>query len=53
MLKTLRILLRKLEPRVSDDSYLLSLDVYSLYTNIPHIEGVEAIKQKSTKSKPV
>ena len=29
---------------VSDDSYLVSLDVRSLYTNIPHKEGVEAVK---------
>ena len=30
---------------VSDDSYLVSLDVRSLYTNIPHKEGIEAVKQ--------
>ena len=37
--------------RVSDDSYLVSLDVRSLYTNIPHKEGIEAVKQKLKKSK--
>ena len=37
---------------VSDDSYLVSLDVRSLYTNIPHKEGLEAVKQKLKKSKP-
>ena len=37
---------------VSDDSYLVSLDVCSLYTNIPHKEGIEAVKQKLKKSKP-
>ena len=36
---------------VSDDSYLVSLDVRSLYTNIPHKEGIEAVKQKLKKSK--
>ena len=51
MLKTLQILLRKLKP-LSDDSYLVSLDVHSLYTNIPHKEGIEAVKQKLKKSKP-
>ena len=38
---------------VSDDSYLVSLDVRSLYTNIPHKEGIEAVKQKSKKSKSI
>ena len=37
---------------VSDDCYLVSLDVRSLYTNIPHKEGIEAVKQKLKKSKP-
>ena len=37
---------------VSDDSRLVSLDVRSLYTNIPHKERIEAAKQKLTKSKP-
>ena len=37
---------------VSDDSYLVSFDVCSLYTNIPHKEGIEAVKQKLKKSKP-
>ena len=37
---------------MSDDCYLDFLDVGSLYTNIPHKEGIEAVKQKSTKSKP-
>ena len=30
---------------VSDHSYLVSLDVCSLYTNIPHMEGIEAVKK--------
>ena len=34
------------------DHYLVSLDVRSLYTNIPHKEGIEAVKQKLKKSKP-
>ena len=38
---------------LSDDSYLVSFHVLSLYTNIPHNEGIEAVKQKLTKSKPV
>ena len=37
---------------VSDDSYLVSLNVRSLYTNIPPKEGIEAVKQKLKKSKP-
>ena len=37
---------------VSDDSYLVSLDVRSLYTNIPQKEGIEAVKQKLKRSKP-
>ena len=37
---------------VSDDSYLVLLDVRSLYTNIPHKEGIEVVKQKLKKSKP-
>ena len=37
---------------VSDDSYLVSLDVCSLYTNILHKEEIEAFKQKLKKSKP-
>ena len=37
---------------VGADSYLVSLDVCSLYTNIPHKEGIEAVKQMLTKSKP-
>ena len=36
-----------------DDSYLVSLDVCSLYTNIPHKEGIQAVKQKSKKSKSI
>ena len=38
---------------LSDDSYLVSFHVRSLSTNIPHNEGIEAVKQKLTKSKPV
>ena len=37
---------------MSDDCYLDFLDVGSLYTNIPHKEGTEAVKQKLKKSKP-
>ena len=37
---------------VSDDSYLVSLDVRSLYSYIPHKDGIEAVKQKLKKSKP-
>ena len=37
---------------VSDDSHLVSLDVRSLYTNVPHKERIEAVKQTLTKSKP-
>ena len=29
---------------VSDGSYIVSLDNRSLYTNIPHEEGIEAVK---------
>ena len=36
---------------VSDSSYLVSLDARSLYTNITHKEGIEAVKQKLKKSK--
>ena len=36
---------------LSDGSYLVSLDVRSLYANIPHKEGIKAVKQK-LKSKP-
>ena len=35
--------------QVSDDSYLVCLNVGSLYTNIPHKEGIGAVKQKLTK----
>ena len=54
MLKTLRIFLKKIEAmdHVSDVSYLTSLAVRSLYTNIRHKEGIEAVKQKLKKSKP-
>ena len=38
---------------VIDDFYLVSLDVRSLYTNKPHKEGIEAVKQTLTKSKQV
>ena len=31
---------------VSDDSYLVSLNVRSLYTNTPHEEGIEDVKTK-------
>ena len=38
--------------RVSDDSYLVSEDIRSLYINIRHKEGIEAVKQTLKKSKP-
>ena len=37
---------------VSDNSYLASLDVRSLYISIPHKETIETVKQKLKKSKP-
>ena len=37
---------------VTGDPYLFSLDVRSLHTNIPHKEGIEAVKQRLKKSKP-
>ena len=37
---------------VSHYSYLGSLDVCSLYTSIPHKEGIESVKQKLKNSKP-
>ena len=37
---------------VSDDFYLLVLIFRSLYTNIPHKEGLQTVKQKLKKSKP-
>ena len=47
-------IIKKIEAKdhVSDDSYLVLLDVRSLYTNIPHKEGIEVVKQKLKKSKP-
>ena len=36
----------------SDDSYVVSLDVRSLYTNILHKKGIEADNQKLKKPKP-
>ena len=36
---------------VSDDSYLVSLDICDLYTKIPHKEGIENVKQNLRKSK--
>ena len=36
---------------VSDNFYLVYLYVPSLYANIPYKEGIEAVKQKLTKSK--
>ena len=32
--------------------YWVSLDIHSLYTNIPHQQGIEGVKQKLQKSKP-
>ena len=37
---------------VSDNSYLASLDVCSLYISIPLKETIETVKQKLKKSKP-
>ena len=37
---------------LSDNSYLVSLDVRSLCTNILHKKGIETAKQKLRKSKP-
>ena len=47
-------LIKKIEAidYASDDSYLVSLDVSSLYINILHKEGIEAVKQKLKKLKP-
>ena len=41
-------IIKKIEAKdhASDDSYLVSLDVRSLCTNIPHKEGNEVVKQK-------
>ena len=54
MLKNTSDFIKKVEAidHASDDSYLVSLDVHSFYTNIPHKEGIEAVKQKLTWSKP-
>ena len=37
---------------VSDDSYLVPLDVRSFYTNIPDKEWIEDAKQKLKNSRP-
>ena len=54
MLKTLRILLRRLKPldHVKDDSCLVLSDICSVYTNIPHEEEMKNFKRKFRKSKP-
>ena len=36
----------------TDHSYLVSLEVRSLYTNIPHTEGIEVVRKSLQKSKP-
>ena len=36
---------------ITDDRYLASLDVQSLYTGIPHTEGIEALRKSFQKSK--
>ena len=36
---------------LTDDSYLVSVDVRSLYSNIIHIEGIEAVTKSLQKSK--
>ena len=41
---------RKVNNKI-DDSYLVSLDVRSLYTNIPHIDSIEAVRKSLQKSK--
>ena len=35
----------------NDNSYIVALEVCSFYANIPHKERIEAVKQKSQKSK--
>ena len=49
MLKT--DFIKKIEAidHVSDDFYLISLDVRFLYTNIPHKEGIGTVTQKLKK----
>ena len=38
--------------RITDGSYSVLLNVWSLYTNIPHIQGIEALRNYLQKSKP-
>ena len=37
---------------ITNDSYLVSLDVRSLYTNIRNTDGIEAVRKPLQKSKP-
>ena len=37
------------QPAVPNNAFLISMDVRSLYTNIPHKEGIEAVKQSLQK----
>ena len=36
---------------LTDGSYLISLDVWPLYTNIPHTEGIKAVRKYFQKSR--
>ena len=50
MLKALQIFIAI--DHVSDDCYLVLLDVPSSYSNVSHREGIEVVKQNVNKSKP-
>ena len=49
---TLFILYLHIIETLTDDQYLVSLDLRSVHTNIPHIEGIEAVTKFFQKSKP-
>ena len=40
------------QPPIPDNCFLVSMDVRSLYTNIPHKEGIEAVKESLEKKPP-
>ena len=50
-LKTIQISLKNQEDIQEDtrDTILVSVNVKSLYTNIPNHEGIEAVKEKTDK----